>query len=107
MDLVTKVHREHIDIIVTGTIKTIANAQAIKEAIRKTHEQHPDAIINIMIKDSFIITSSVIGFLLKSIKMDKINLNVNIGCEELYTMLDDMNLVEEMNVKKAYSCAKV
>jgi len=107
MDLVTKVHREHVEILVTGTIKTIANAQAIKEAIRKTHEQHPDAIINLMIKDSFIITSSVIGFLIKSVKMDKVNLQVNVGCEELYAMLDDMNLVEIMNVRKAYTCAKV
>lgn len=38
MDLVTKVHREHIEIIVTGTIKTIANAQAIKEAVNKAHQ---------------------------------------------------------------------
>jgi len=106
MDLVTKVHREYIEILITGTIKTIANAQAIKEAVRKTHEQHPDAILNLTIKDSFIITSSVIGFLIKSIKMDKMNLHVNIGCEELYTMLDDMNLIEVMNVRKAYSCAK-
>lgn len=106
MDLVTKMHREHVEILITGTIKTIANAQTIKEAVRKTHEQHPDVIINLTIKDSFIITSSVIGFLIKSIKMDKMNVHVNIGCEELYTMLDDMNLIEVMNVRKAYSCAK-
>ena len=107
MDLVTKVHREHVDIIVTGTIKPIANAQAIKEAISKAHQQHPDTIINLMIKDSFIITSSVIGFLMKSIKMDKMNLYVNVGSEELYTMLDDMSLIEVMNVRKAYTCEKV
>lgn len=106
MDLVTKVHHEHVEILITGTIKTIANAHAIKEAVRKTHEQHPEALINLTIKDSFIITSSVIGFLIKSLKMDKMNLQVNIGCEELYTMLDDMNLIEIMNVRKAYSCAK-
>ncbi len=106
MDLVTKVHREHIEIIVTGTIKTIANAQAIKEAVNKAHQQHPDAIINLMIKDSFIITSSVIGFLMKSIKMDKMNLYVNVGSEELYTMLDDMNLIEVMNVRKGNTCVK-
>ena len=106
MDLVTKVHREHIEIIVTGTIKTIANAQAIKEAVNHAYQQHPDAIINLRIKDSFIITSSVIGFLMKSIKMDKMNLYVNVGSEELYTMLDDMNLIEVMNVRKGYTCVK-
>ncbi len=107
MDLVTKVHSEHVDIVITGTIKTIANAQTIKEAIRKTHEQHLDHIINLVIKDSFIITSSVIGFVIKAIKMDKIALHVNIGSEELYEMLEDMNLIDMMNVRKAYRCAKV
>lgn len=107
MDLVTKVHREHVDIIVTGTIKTIANAQAIKESIHKAHQQYPDAIINLMIKNSFIITSSVIGFLMKSIQMDKMNLYVNVGSQELYEMLDDMSLIEVMNVRKASACAKV
>jgi len=107
MDLVTKVHNERIDIIITGTIKTIANAQAIKETIRKMHEQHPNIIINLIIQDSFIITSSVIGFVIKSIKMDKIALHVNVGCEELYTMLEDMDLIDTMNVRKAYTCSKV
>jgi len=106
MDLMTKVHSEHVDITVLGTIKTIANAQAIKEAIRKTHEQHPDTIINLVIKDSFIITSSVIGYVIKSIEMDKIALHVNVGSEELYEMLEDMNLIDVMNVRKAYRCAK-
>jgi hypothetical protein len=107
MDLVTKVHSEHVDIVITGTIKTIANAQTIKEAIRKTYEQFPNAMINLIIKDSFIITSSVIGFVIKFIKMDKMALHVNIGSEELYEMLEDMNLVEMMNVRKAYKCTKV
>ncbi len=98
MDLVTKVHSEHVNILITGTIKTIGNAQAIKDAIRQAHEQYPHISINLMIQDSFIITSSVIGFLIKSIKMDKMNLHVKVGSEELYEMLDDMNLIEIMNV---------
>ncbi|KFL35140.1 hypothetical protein JU57_02250 [Sulfurospirillum sp. SCADC] len=102
----TKVHSEHVDIVVSGTIKTIANAQTIKEAIRKAHEQHSDTIINLIIKDSFIITSSVIGYVIKSIEMDKIALHVNVGSEELYEMLEDMNLIDVMNVRKDYRCAK-
>ena len=98
MDLVTKVYRDHVNILITGTIKTIGNAQAIRDAIRKAYEQHPDVIINLTIQDSFIITSSVIGFLIKSIKMDKMNLHVKVGSEELYEMLGDMNLIEIMNV---------
>lgn len=106
MDLETKVHSDHVDIVITGTIKTIANAQIIKETIRNAHEEYPGTIINLIIQNSFIITSSVIGFVIKSIHLDKIALHVNVGSEELYTMLEDMNLIEMMNVRKAYTCAK-
>lgn len=106
MDLEIKVHSDHVDIIITGTIKTISNAHMIKEAIHTTHEQYPGTIINLIIQNSFIITSSVIGFVIKSIQLDKIALHVNVGSEELYTMLEDMNLIEMMNVRKAYTCAK-
>ena len=30
-----------------------------------------------------------------------------VGCEAAYTRLNEMNLVEVLNVKKAYTCAKV
>lgn len=106
MDLATKVHSNQVDIIITGTIKTVANAQAIKEIIQKTHMQHPDVSMHLIIKDSFIITSAVIGFLIKSIKMDKMDLHVNVESEELYDMLEDMNLIALMNVRKGISCEK-
>jgi len=102
MNLVTKVRSEGVDIVITGTIKTVANTQAIKEAVLRANEQHPDVPINLNIIDSFIITSSVIGFLIKMIKMDNIALLVNIGSAELYEMLENMDLIEVMNVRKAY-----
>lgn len=101
MNLVSRVRSESVDIVVTDTVKTVANTQAIKDAILRAHEQHPDVIINLNLQDSFIITSSLIGFLIKSIKMDKVALNVNVGSIELYEMLEDMNLIEIMNVRKA------
>ncbi|MBP6497984.1 MAG: hypothetical protein KA253_04855, partial [Campylobacteraceae bacterium] len=58
------------------------------------------AFIDLCIKDSFIITSSVIGFLIKSIKVDKMFLHVSVGSQELYEMLLEMSLVDAMNVRK-------
>lgn len=104
MDLVTAVNHDYIDIIITGTIKTTANTQTIKEAVSKAHQQYPASRINLVIKDSFIITSSVIGFLIKSIKMDKLALFVVVFSQELYDMLDDMNLIELLNVIKENAC---
>ncbi len=100
MEIAIKSLGGSIDLVVTGTIKTVTDAQSIKDTIQRTNVQYPNAILRLVIKDSFIITSSVIGFLVKSIKVDGIPLNVHVCSNELYEMLDDMNLIDTMNVKK-------
>ena len=100
MDLVTKKSGENIVIDVVGNIKSICDGQTIKDAITKAFQDNQQAFIDLCIKDSFIITSSVIGFLIKTIKVDKILLHVSVGSEELYEMLLEMNLVDIMNVRK-------
>lgn len=100
MELTSKIVGGNVEIIATGNIKTILDSKAIKEAIVKASGHGSDVLINFYIKDSFIITSSVIGFLVKAIKLDKIPLHVTIGSAELYVMLEEMNLIDAMNVKK-------
>lgn len=101
MDLVTKRSENKVDIIITGNIKSIVDGQTIKDAILKSFNHNDSVHINLHIKDSFIITSSVIGFLIKVIKLDKIPLHVIVESDELYVMLNEMNLIDDMNVKKA------
>jgi hypothetical protein len=101
MHVVTKVRSESVDVVVTGTIKTVSDTQAIKDAVLKAHTSHIDVPIRLLLQDSFIITSSLIGFLIKVIKMDHYALIVEVGSLELYEMLEDMNLIEIMNVRKA------
>ncbi len=101
MEITTRANGTSVDINVFGTIKTISDGQNIKDAVRRAFEQDSGRAINVYVKDSFIITSSVIGFLIKSIKIDKMALVVYVGSPELYTMLDDMNLIDSMNVRKA------
>lgn len=100
MDLVTKKSSDNVVIDVIGNIKSISDSQTIKDAITKAFHDNQQTSIDLYIKDSFIITSSVIGFLVKSIKVDKISLHVSVGSQDLYDMLVDMNLVESMNVRK-------
>lgn len=100
MDLVTKRSSGNVAIDVVGNIKSISDSQAIKDAITKAFHDNQQASIDLCIKDSFIITSSVIGFLIKSIKVDKISLHVSVASQDLYDMLVDMNLVESMNARK-------
>lgn len=100
MEIVTRTNGGAIDITVVGTIKTISDGQAIKDCVKRMFEQDNQAVVNLHIKDSFIITSSVIGFLIKLIKIDKRALYVHVKSSELYSMLEDMSLIDSMNVRK-------
>ena len=83
------------------TIKCLSDNDEIKVAIEDAWNKNSDKAIDINIKDSFIITSSVIGFLIKFIKKDKMPITLYITNYELYEMMDDMNLVQALNIKKA------
>lgn len=100
MEVVTKMNGGSVEITVIGTIKTISDGQNIKDAVKKVFEYDNQAVVNLYIKDSFIITSSVIGFLIKLIKIDKMILHVHVKSAELYSMLEDMSLIDSMNVRK-------
>ena len=100
MEIVTRANGGSVDITVVGTIKSISDGQSIKDSIKKVFENDNQAVVNLHIKDSFIITSSVIGFLIKLIKIDKRTLFVHVKSAELYSMLEDMSLLDSMNVKK-------
>lgn len=100
MEIVTRVNGGSVDITVIGTIKSISDGQTIKDSIKRTFENDNQAVVNLHIKDSFIITSSVIGFLIKLIKIDKKALFVHVRSSELYGMLEDMSLLDSMNVRK-------
>ena len=82
-------------------IKSLGDNDDIKIAIENAWNSNSDNPIEIHIKDSFIVTSSVIGFLIKFIKKDKIPITLYITNDELYEMMDDMNLIQALNIKKA------
>jgi hypothetical protein len=100
LDLTLKDNGTSTDIIISGNIKSISDTDNIKFAITNTWNKDEKNPINLKIDDSFIITSSVIGFLIKFIKKDKIPLTLYVKNEELYEMLEDMNLVEVLNVRR-------
>ena len=85
---------------IEDNIKSLSDNDDIKVAIENAWNTNSDNPIEIHIKDSFIITSSVIGFLIKYIKKDKIPITLYIKNEELYEMMDDMNLIQVLNIKK-------
>lgn len=89
------------EIYIEDNIKSLGDNDTIKIAIEDAWNTNSDKAIDIYIKDSFIITSSVIGFLIKFIKKDKMPITLYINNSELYDMMDDMNLIQVLNIKKA------
>jgi len=100
MKLTTLDNSDKIKIVIEENIKSLSDNDVIKVAIENAWNKNIDKPIEIYIKDSFIITSSVIGFLIKFIKKDKIPITLYINNDELYEMMDDMNLIETLNIKK-------
>lgn len=100
MKLQVKNNPTNTEIHIDDNIKSLGDNDAIKYAIENAWHDDSDKQIDIIIKDSFIITSSVIGFLIKFIKKDKMKISLKIYNSELYEMLDDMSLIQALNVKK-------
>jgi len=85
------------DIKIEGVIKSVSDSQAIKDALNSCGDIKS---VNIEITDSFSITSSVIGFLLKKKQGDKINLSIKVNDARIYELFQSLNLVEVLNVRK-------
>ena len=85
-------------ITLTGNIKTVNDFQDIKRSIDLITKEYKDITLNI--QDSLSITSSVIGYFNKIVLKDKINLNMNIGNEKLFNLINDLNLTSVFQAKK-------
>ena len=84
-------------VTILGNIKSVSDYQTIKTSLDAL-VRNSSIIINI--KDSISITSSVIGYFNKLVLKDKINVQMNIGNEQLMELLQDLNLASIFNAKK-------
>jgi hypothetical protein len=88
----------YCEVVIEGIIKSISDSQAIKDAISSCSDTKD---IKIEILDSFSITSSVIGFLLKKKQGDGANIEIKVHDSRIYELFESLNLVEVLNVRKA------
>jgi len=86
------------EIIITGNIKSIEDSQEIKNAI-SAMQQKGSRSIRLKILDSFSMTSTVIGHLMKLVNLDKIPVSLVVGDERLYQLLEELSLVQTFNVR--------
>jgi hypothetical protein len=85
-------------LVINGNIKSISDFQEIKRSIDNITAEHKH--INVNVVDSLSITSSVIGYLNKLILKDNIDLHMTVGNEQLFHLLDDLNLASTFKAKR-------
>jgi len=87
-------------ITVKGNIKAVSHYEEIKREIEKIISNTPDTTnIKILILESISITSSIIGYLCKLVD-EGIHLEMHVQNDRLHELLDDLNLIPLLNVKR-------
>jgi positive regulator of sigma E activity len=85
-------------VTIMGNIKSVSDYQTIKAEIDKSVTA--GSALTLKIPESISITSSVIGYFNKLVQKDKVNLNMQIGNEQLMELLDELNLKALFNAKR-------
>ncbi|MBF0517824.1 MAG: hypothetical protein HQK97_12060 [Nitrospirae bacterium] len=85
--------------IISGHVKTIEDYTKIKQVINSMLAGEGCAI-TVKIPDSISITSSVIGYLLKLVFENKVDLRIAVKEQKLYNLLEVLNLITVFKVQK-------
>lgn len=84
---------------VDGVIKSVSDSQSIKDSLATCTDSSLPIVL--LIENSFSVTSSVIGFLLKKIQADKVNLSIKVGDDRLLDLFKSLDLIDVLRVSKA------
>lgn len=90
----------HKEVVITGNIKTIDDSIQIKKFVSELVASGNHAV-HLNIKDSLSMSSTVIGFLMTLVHNEKVQLSITVGDNRLYTLLDELDLVQEFKVRCA------
>ncbi|ADU65678.1 hypothetical protein LGV61_04185 [Desulfurispirillum indicum] len=85
-------------ITIYGNIKTISDHESIKTTLDEVVKAQKEIVI--ILPESSTIISSVIGYFIKLIFMKKVQINVKVGNDNLYQMLQELELLKVLNVSK-------
>lgn len=91
-------HHGSNDLTIIGNIKSLEDSMEIKEAINALQKNGAKSIL-LRIQDSFSMTSTVIGHLMKLVNLDKIPVSMVVGDQRLYQLLEELSLVHSFNVR--------
>ena len=87
------------ELTVSGNIKTIDDSIALRAAVQKLVDEGCSSVM-LRIPDSFAMPSAVIGYLMKLVNRDKVQLNIIAGDQRLRELLDELQLTELFGVRE-------
>ena len=95
-----KIEIENNTITVIGLVDTVKVSEEISNELDAMVKSKKGQIITLDFKDTFVITSSLIGSLLGAVQRDDAKLTTKVGHKELYDLLDKLSLIKVLNVIK-------
>lgn len=101
MDIRIEDNGGQVNINISGVVSTIEETMQAKNAISEVYSKNNDAVIRVIFENSYVITSSLIGFLIKLIRGDKADITIIAKDTQLYNLISRLNLQDILNVKQA------
>lgn len=93
-----QIHIRDNRLVITGNVKSIQDSEEIKRALQDIAKDHIS--IELILLDSISLTSSVIGFLVKLAQKDRKNILLKVADNQLYDLLQDLNLYTIFPIEK-------
>jgi len=81
---------------IKGIIKTIEDVEEIKSTLSSINSD----LVTLKIVDSFAMPSALIGYLIKLKQLEGKQINLRIGDEGLYELVQDLNLDRDFNLQR-------
>ena len=94
-----KIERVGNKLRVEGNVKSISHYTDIKGNIDQIIQTQKDVTVELV--DSMSLTSSVIGYFTKIVNVDNVMLRLYVKDERLFSLLDDLGLVQVLNVQRS------
>jgi hypothetical protein len=86
------------ELTISGNIKSIEDSAEIKEVTLALIKEGATNL-HFNIQDSFSMTSTVIGFLMKVVNVDNVRITLVVGDGRLYQLLEELSLLQAFNVR--------
>ena len=99
-----KVDRSRINdtqkVTITGSVKTIDETREIRAVLDDILAENSEAKIEVHLKETDVITSSLIGIFVKLIYVENAKIAILTDSEKLYKLIERLNLVDTLRITK-------